>query len=112
MDFVVDPPPLSQIRSSLPNFIHCFDQIEKEIDDLLVKDMTSFPMEFHRFAVGVFDLSDQQPVGLRLKRLNLIVSIDAEAECWRLTRSVRDATTIEIAVLALGTAVNEHARDF
>lgn len=47
----------SQFRSSLPNFIHGFDQIEKEIDDLLVKDMTSFPMEFHQFAVGVFDLT-------------------------------------------------------
>ena len=79
-------------------------------------------MQFQRSSAAVFDLlqsnahrstdhrerieenayfNDQQPVRFRLKRLDLIVAIDAEAERRRLTRPVRNTTAVQITVLAL-----------
>ena len=121
--FVGPSLPLCEVRCSLPHLIHRFDRVQEEIDDLLVEDMTSFPVQFQRLPIGVFDLSErnscwtlsrerakshfsnQQPIGFRLKRLDLVVAIDTEAEGRRLTRPVGDTTAVEVSVFALGESL-------
>lgn len=43
----------------------------------------------------------EDPVSLWFKRLDLIVTLYTEAECWGLARSKRDQGRIQVAIFAL-----------
>ena len=46
-------------REDLPNFIRCFDIIEKQISDVFIKHMTTIPMKFKCSFIGMFDLNNE-----------------------------------------------------